>query len=353
MNDIAQAMTARLQGATAFPALSQAYLELHGILPLCIESGQVIVASGRRTHDVHVRDDLRLWLGYEPDFVEADEGQVREGIRRLYGGQAVTAELLAAGLREADRNQALSEMPLDDLRSQANEAPVVRLVNLLVVEALEARASDVHLESTERGINVRYRIDGVLQPATAPPEHLAAAILSRLKIMAELDIAERRTSQDGRIRLRMTDRAVDVRVSVLPTHHGESIVLRLLDKNRRQHVALNSIGLRADTLADFRNALARPSGLVLVVLGAPISTVLRLVMAKGLMLAIIGAIIGIAATFAFGRVLDSMVFGAIKPTDAMSLITVLVITAGSVTVASMIPARRALRVSPTIALKAE
>ena len=117
----------------------------------------------------------------------------------------------------------------------------MRLVNLLLIEALDARASDVHLEGYQDGLRVRYRVDGVLQNAPSPPPHLTAAIISRLKIMAELDIAERRLPQDGRIRLRLQNRQVDVRVSTVPTLRGESVVLRLLDKERGR-ISLAELG---------------------------------------------------------------------------------------------------------------
>jgi general secretion pathway protein E len=120
----------------------------------------------------------------------------------------------------------------------------------------------VHLETYQGGLRVRYRIDGVLQDAAAPPRRLAAAVVSRLKIMAELDIAERRVPQDGRIRLRMRDRQVDVRVATLPTLHGESVVLRLLDKERGR-IQLEDIGMNADTLARFVSVISRPHGIVL------------------------------------------------------------------------------------------
>jgi general secretion pathway protein E len=135
-------------------------------------------------------------------------------------------------------------------------------VNLLLLEALDSRASDVHLEGYQDGIRVRYRVDGVLQEAPSPPPHLTAAIISRLKIMAELDIAERRLPQDGRIRLRLQNRQVDVRVSTLPTLRGESVVLRLLDKERGR-IGLSELGMAQDTMDQFTEAVKRPHGIVL------------------------------------------------------------------------------------------
>ncbi len=189
----------------------------------------------------------------------------------MYAPEAATAEGLIAGLtgeaRAVDPSTSLGagrdSIPLDDLLHLANEAPVVRLVNLLLIEALDARASDVHLEAYQDGLRVRYRVDGVLQNAPSPPPHLTAAIISRLKIMAELDIAERRLPQDGRIRLRLQNRQVDVRVSTVPTLRGESVVLRLLDKERGR-ISLLELGMAPDTLELFSEVVSRPHGIVLV-----------------------------------------------------------------------------------------
>src|SRR5438045_5834461 len=169
---------------------------------------------------------------------------------------------MMSGMTGEIRIAGTEEIPLDDLLHLANEAPVVRLVNLLLIEALDARASDVHLEGYQDGLRVRYRIDGVLQNAPSPPPHLTAAIISRLKIMAELDIAERRLPQDGRIRLRLQNRQVDVRVSTVPTLRGESVVLRLLDKERGR-ISLLELGMAPDTLELFSEVVSRPHGIVL------------------------------------------------------------------------------------------
>jgi general secretion pathway protein E len=176
---------------------------------------------------------------------------------------APTAQELIAGLSgDGVARLDQEDVALDDLVHLANEAPVVRLVNMLLREALDSRASDVHLEGYPEGLRVRYRVDGVLQDAPSPPAHLTAAVVSRLKIMAELDIAERRLPQDGRIRLRLQNRQVDVRVSTLPTLRGESVVLRLLDKERGR-IALTALGMAHDTMAQFREVIQRPHGIVL------------------------------------------------------------------------------------------
>jgi general secretion pathway protein E len=244
--------------------LAAEYLEHYAILPLQVGNGDLLVATWSESVDVQALDDLRCLFIAEPRLVFMPEDAIRESIHRVYGS-AATAEGLIADLSGDEARLSLlatNEIPLDDLRSLANEAPVIRLVNLLVLEALEARASDVHLESNGRGLTVRYRIDGMLQDAPSPPTHLSAAVVSRIKIMAELDIAERRVPQDGRIRLKLKNRDVDVRVAVIPTLHGESVVLRLLDRAGGR-VAFDELGMALDTRELFEQALSRPQGIVL------------------------------------------------------------------------------------------
>ncbi|HSJ23649.1 MAG TPA: GspE/PulE family protein [Longimicrobiales bacterium] len=242
--------------------LSAEYLEYHGLMPLERREDAVLVATWLERVEQQALDDLRLLTGGRVELLRLPEADVRAAIRRIYSPEALTAEDVIAGMADDGRPLADGDAALDDLVSLANEAPVVKLVNLLLLEALEARASDVHLETYQGGLRVRYRIDGVLQDAAAPPRRLAAAVVSRLKIMAELDIAERRVPQDGRIRLRMRDRQVDVRVSTLPTLHGESVVLRLLDKERGR-IELNELGMAADTEQRFVEVISRPHGIVL------------------------------------------------------------------------------------------
>jgi len=241
--------------------LTADYLEHHAVLPLGFENGRLRVATWLASPDSNALDDIRLIAGSPLDLVRMPEPDVRAAIRRIYSPDALTAEDVIAGLSD-DSRIGETDAALDDLVSLANEAPVVKLVNLLLLEALEARASDVHLEQYVNGLRVRYRIDGVLLDAPAPPRRLAAAVISRLKIMAELDIAERRVPQDGRIRLQMRDRQVDVRVSTLPTLHGESVVLRLLDKERGR-IELSELGMAPDTMERFISVISKPHGIVL------------------------------------------------------------------------------------------
>ena len=193
------------------------------------------------------------WVAYPSDFEAAFD--------RLYGqGKSAIHQISEqAGGRASESG---SE-DIEKLQDIASEAPVVRLVNLLITRAVEARASDIHIEPMAGQLRVRYRVDGVLQPAESPPEHLAAAVISRIKIMAKLNIAERRLSQDGRISLAVRGRDIDMRVATTPTIHGESVVLRILDRN---HLALDftALGFDADTVKAFRATLNHPYGILLV-----------------------------------------------------------------------------------------
>jgi type IV pilus assembly protein PilB len=155
------------------------------------------------------------------------------------------------------------EINLDQLVESSEEGPVIKLVNLMLVQAIKDRASDIHIEPFEKQLRLRYRVDGVLYDSTAPPKGLQSAISSRIKIMANLDIAERRLPQDGRFRIKLSGREVDLRVSVLPTVHGEKIVMRVLDKGNLS-LNLESLGLPADDLERFRNAIDAPHGMILM-----------------------------------------------------------------------------------------
>lgn len=264
MNLLGDTLSAQLPEIERLSAsLSADWLEQQGVLPIALHDGVLRVATWLDDVEPLVLDDLRLAFGAELEIVRGTERELRSAIRRVYAQDGTTAEGMIAGMSADARVLGADEIPLDDLMHLANEAPVVRLVNLLIIEALEARASDVHLEGYADGLQVRYRVDGVLQPAPSPPPHLTAAIISRIKIMAELDIAERRMPQDGRIRLRLQNRPVDVRVSTAPTLRGESVVLRLLDKARGR-ISLTELGMADDTLEMFTESISRPHGIVLV-----------------------------------------------------------------------------------------
>lgn len=197
--------------------------------------------------------------------VLAEAEPLRELIKSYLGVGAETIDGLIALQKEAHGDtQPLDQQDLEDAE-QAQQASVVRLVNEILMEAIEARASDIHVESQEHGLKLRYRIDGVLhkQPIATEMNQFRAAIVSRLKIMASLNIAEKRVPQDGRIKLRMRGREVDIRVSVIPMLHGEGIVMRVLDKDNL-NFSLRGIGMPEDVYLNFQNLIRLPHGIVLV-----------------------------------------------------------------------------------------
>ena len=242
------------------PRLAPEFLEEQGILPLRLEYGMLDVGTWRTRVNPDALFQLEALFQAHANVTSFDETLGRTLIRQLYGESSaqsvIDANSTGVLTTEADAPA------IDDLRALVNEAPVIRLVSLLLTEALDARASDVHLEAYADALRVRYRVDGVLRDAPSPPMNMAPAVISRLKVMANLDIAERRLPQDGRIRLPMQDRQVDVRVSTVPTLHGESVVLRLLDKEAGT-LELEALGMSAGDLARFAEVLKRPHGIVL------------------------------------------------------------------------------------------
>ena len=159
--------------------------------------------------------------------------------------------------------EGMEEVNLDQLASSSGEAPVIKLANLIIVQAIKDRASDIHLEPFEKNMRLRYRVDGVLMDATPPPKQMQLALTSRFKIMSSLDIAERRLPQDGRMRVRVSGKDFDLRVSVMPTVHGEKVVLRVLDKTNLS-ASIDKLGLDPETFKRFKGAIDAPHGLILV-----------------------------------------------------------------------------------------
>jgi type IV pilus assembly protein PilB len=189
------------------------------------------------------------------DFLNNAQTQVSDGIDELLKSVDVPDVEVAKDKQE--------EINLDRLIESSEEGPVIKLVNLMLVQAIKDRASDIHIEPFEKYLRLRYRIDGVLYDSTAPPKSLQSAIASRVKIMSNLDIAERRLPQDGRFRIKLAGREVDLRVSVLPTVHGEKIVMRVLDKGNL-NLSLEGLGLDPDVLQTFKNAIDAPHGMMLM-----------------------------------------------------------------------------------------
>ena len=236
------------------------YLQYNRILPLQTTETHVRVAfSG--DPDPDVLDDLSREFGRPVDLVLVSEEELADGIRRAYAAAESMVEVVN-DLRDGEGFSGGDDRELADARDLASQPPVVKYVNLLIKEAHDARASDIHLESTQQGLRARFRVDGVLADAPAPPQQAQSAIVSRVKLLAELDIAERRAPQDGSFRIRLESRELDIRVSTVPTLYGESVVLRLLDRGG-QPVGLDELGMAPAMLEQFRHIIARPTGIVI------------------------------------------------------------------------------------------
>jgi len=216
--------------------------------------------------NVFAIDDVKFMTGYDVEPVVASESSIKEAISKYYEQSDLKDAI--SGIDLADDSLDLiqdadDDVDMNELKSAVEEAPVVKLVNLILSEAISRGASDIHLEPYEKTFRIRYRVDGVLYDVMQPPVRLKAALSSRLKIMAELDIAERRLPQDGRIKLKVRDKGIDLRVSTLPTLFGEKIVMRILDKSNL-NLDLTKLGFEENALKDFDEAIHSPFGMVLV-----------------------------------------------------------------------------------------
>ncbi|HJS43312.1 MAG TPA: GspE/PulE family protein [Gemmatimonadales bacterium] len=236
------------------------YLEYNRILPLETTETHVRVAVCGDP-DPDVLAELEREFGRPVELVPVSDEELSDGIRRAYAAAESMVEVVK-DLRADEAISGIDDRELADARDLASQPPVVKYVNLLIKEAHDARASDIHLESTPQGLRARLRIDGVLADAPAPPPQAQAAIVSRVKLLAELDIAERRAPQDGSFRIRLEARELDIRVSTVPTLYGESVVLRLLDRGGKP-VSLDELGMAPATLKQFRALVARPTGIVI------------------------------------------------------------------------------------------
>ena len=240
--------------------LSPKYLRQNAVCPVSVEGGLLTVATADPLNPIIV-DDLRQSTGLNVKIVVSPPDAITEAIDRTYDGAATPLQRIVEGMD--DEAGPDGDEDVNHLRDMAFEAPVVRLVNLLVENAISAEASDIHIEPFEDTLRIRYRVDGILYEQEAPPRRLQAAVTSRIKIMAEMNIAERRLPQDGRIRVNLHGARVDIRVSTIPTVHGESIVMRLLQRSS-VFLPLEKLGFPADTLKRFESLIKRPHGIVLV-----------------------------------------------------------------------------------------
>ena len=241
------------------------------ILPLSRVGASLTIAMVDPTN-VFAMDDIKFMTGFNIEPVVASESAIMEAIEKAYGGSTQEEnvdELLAAMGDEADveLQAEQEEMDLSELEKSADEAPIVKLVNIVMTDAVKRGASDIHIEPYEKEYRVRFRIDGVLQHIMSPPMKLKDAITSRIKIMAKMDISEKRLPQDGRIMLKMQiggkKKQLDFRVNCLPTLWGEKVVMRLLDKENLR-LDMTKLGFEPETLEKFQRAVLKPYGMVLV-----------------------------------------------------------------------------------------
>ena len=229
------------------------------VLPMWIDGGVLVVAMGS-AESLGAVDDLGTLLQMPTRAVLASPALVRSKIEEIF------LEKILAGLPGADQAGNISEIDettdLADLQKMAGETAVVQMVNLIFAQAVRDAASDIHIEPYEREMKVRYRVDGMLRDVMSPPKRMHAAVVSRLKILGEMNIAERRLPQDGRIKIVIAGRNVDVRVSIVPTVFGERAVMRILDKGTAM-LGLEELGMRADTLRRYRQIIKMPYGVIL------------------------------------------------------------------------------------------
>jgi len=254
----------------AIAAVSPSFAQTNKVLPLEYreEGGVKRLTVAMASHEnFRALDDLTQLMGYKVTVkIASDPEQLDKLIGKYY---ATAAEGISEILGELNNDDALKglknrgeNIDLESLKEAADSNPVRKLINLVLLQAIKDKASDIHFEPFENEFKMRYRIDGVLYEMMPPPAHIAPAISSRIKVMANLDIAERRLPQDGRIELTVNNQPIDLRVSVLPTMFGESVVMRVLDRSNVQ-LDLDKIGLRDDELAIVRQLIHKPNGIVI------------------------------------------------------------------------------------------
>jgi type IV pilus assembly protein PilB len=227
-------------------------------------AGATLIVAMADPSNIFAIDDIKFLTGLNVEVVVAVESDIKKAIDRYYDQSATLQDVMSDFEEDVEIVLEEEELDLADIEKQTEDAPVVKLVNLILTDAIKKAASDIHIEPYEKAFRVRYRIDGVLYEIMKPPMKLKNAITSRVKIMAALDIAERRLPQDGRIKIKLPGgKDMDYRVSVLPTLFGEKIVLRLLDKSNLQ-LDMTKLGFEETPLQDFKEAILKPYGIVLV-----------------------------------------------------------------------------------------
>jgi type IV pilus assembly protein PilB len=243
--------------------------QMYRIIPVEFD-GDTLTVAMCDPQNLHVQDELRTFLGFNIRVLVTTESAMTSALERYYGESTDSVESIVSALEDDEELAAAAKginldgpINLDDVTALADSAPVRKLLNMVLLMAIREHASDLHFEPFEDEFKIRIKADGVLYEMVPPPRHLAFAITTRIKVMANLDIAERRLPQDGRIELTVGGHPVDLRVSVLPTMFGESVVMRVLDRSVTS-LELKTTGMDDRTLAQFRDAIKKPNGIVLV-----------------------------------------------------------------------------------------
>ena len=250
--------------------ISETMAQLYRVVPLRFdEDANVLTVATCDPQNLNVQDELRTFLGHEIQLIIATETDVLKTIERYYDSESESVEKLVKSLAEDEELKTMisalesEKFNITDAAALADSAPVRKLLNMVLLLAIKDHASDIHFEPFEDEFRIRIKSEGVLYEMVPPPRHLAFAITTRIKVMADLDIAERRMPQDGRIELMVGGHPVDLRVSVLPTIFGESTVMRVLDRSVVD-LSLENVGMNDETISAFRKAIDRPNGIVLV-----------------------------------------------------------------------------------------
>lgn len=254
--------------ARAIEKVPRTMAEAYGIVPIDFD-GRTMTIAMSNPNDINVLDDLRFTLKCEVKGAVASKEQIEDALARVYGKKKESIEAVLQNLKEAG-DEELQFEEIKGTRSQAynveemvNAAPVVKLLNMILLQAIKAQASDIHFEPFENSFRVRYRVDGVLYEMESPPLNLASAIISRIKVLSNMDISETRLPQDGRILLAVGGKPVDLRVSTLPCVFGESVVMRVLDRSV-VNLELDNLGLREDDQKMIEKLISIPHGIIIV-----------------------------------------------------------------------------------------
>ncbi|MDG1872854.1 MAG: ATPase, T2SS/T4P/T4SS family [Mariniblastus sp.] len=265
--------TVDIEGVTppfdALDAISDAMAQLYRVIPLQLNENVLTLATCD-PQNLSMQDELRRFLGFEIRLLVCTEGQILKGIDKFFNAEAESIEKIINDLENDDdlkrATEALAQdgpINLSDVNELVESAPVRKLLNMVLLLAIKDHASDIHFEPFEDEFRIRIKADGVLFEMVPPPRHLAFAITTRIKVMAKLNISERRLPQDGRIELMVGGHPVDLRVSVLPTMFGESVVCRVLDRSVVS-LDLNNVGMNPEIMASFREVIEKPNGIILV-----------------------------------------------------------------------------------------